>query len=156
MSGCRVWDSGPHKVHPLCERQPKPGDGEQLPITAPHQARVYPFFGSGIEVAGWVLTPIGYTISRRYAADFFGCCFGARSISLHEKLGSLPARAASVARREVEEEDGVPSRPKQMVVKVGSSSSGDTFELKGAEWVDVKEGSHDAARERPKYAIAAA
>ena len=59
----------------------------------------------------------------------------------------LPAaRAASmVARREVKEDDGVPSRPKQMVVKVGSGSSGDTFELKGVEWADVKAGSHDAA-----------
>ena len=43
-----------------------------------------------------------------------------------------------------------------------AGSSGDTFQLKGAEWADVKSGSHDAAvraqaRERPKYsAIAAA
>ena len=50
-----------------------------------------------------------------------------------------------VARREVKEDDGVPSRPKQMVVKVGSGSSGDTFELKGVEWADVKAGSLDAA-----------
>ena len=64
---------------------------------------------------------------------------------LARKLGSPPARAASVARREVKEEDGVPSRPKQMVVKVGSGSSGYTFERKGAEWADVKAGSHDAA-----------
>ena len=49
----------------------------------------------------------------------------------------MPARAASVARRAVKEEEGVPSRPKQMVVKVGSGSSGDTFELEGAEWADV-------------------
>ena len=68
------------------------------------------------------------------------------AVSPLEKLGSLPARVASmVAKHELKEEDGVPSRPKQMVVKVGSGSSGDTFELKGAEWADVKAGSHDAA-----------
>ena len=72
----------------------------------------------------------------------------------------MPARAASVARREVKEEDGVPSRPKQMVVKVGSGSSGYTFELKGAEWADVKAGSLDTdvraqARKHPKYAAIA-
>ena len=54
-----------------------------------------------------------------------------------------------VAKRVVKEEDGVPcaiyKRPKQMMVKVGSGSSGDTFELKGAEWADVEAGSHDAA-----------
>ena len=48
-----------------------------------------------------------------------------------------------------EEEDGVPcaiyKQPKQMLVKVGSGSRGDTFELKGAEWADVEAGSHDAA-----------
>jgi hypothetical protein len=48
-----------------------------------------------------------------------------------------------------------------MLVKVGSGSSGDTFELKGAEWADVEAGSHDAAvraqaRKRPKYAAIAA
>ena len=63
---------------------------------------------------------------------------------VHVGIGSAHARH-SVARREVKEEDGVPSRPKQMVVKVGSGSSGYTFELKGAEWADVKAGSHDAA-----------
>ena len=35
-------------------------------------------------------------------------------------------------------------RPRQMVVKVGSGSSGDSFELKGAEWADVKAGSLDS------------
>ena len=64
-----------------------------------------------------------------------------------------------------EEEDGVPcaiyKQPKQMLVKVGSGSRGDTFELKGAEWADVEAGSHDAAvrahaRKRPKYAAIAA
>ena len=66
----------------------------------------------------------------------------------------------------VKDEDGVPcyiyKMPKQMLVKVGSGSSADTFQLKSAEWADVKAGSHDAAvraqaRSRPKYeAIAAA
>ena len=28
--------------------------------------------------------------------------------------------------------------PNRMLVKVGSDSSGDTFQLKGAEWADVK------------------
>ena len=31
-----------------------------------------------------------------------------------------------------------------MVVKVSSGSNGDSFELKGAEWADVKAGSLDA------------
>ena len=70
-----------------------------------------------------------------------------------------------VAKRVVKEEDGVPcaiyKRPKQMMVKVGSGSSGDTFELKGAEWADVEAGSHDAAvraqaRKCPKHAAIAA
>eukprot|EP00964_Phaeocystis_antarctica_P025271 scaffold14187_cov50-Phaeocystis_antarctica.AAC.1 len=61
--------------------------------------------------------------------DPFGCCFAL--FSLEVRL-PVPARAASVARREVKEEDGVPSRPKQMVVKFGSGSSGYTFERKGA------------------------
>ena len=87
-----------------------------------------------------VLTPIGYTISRRYAAKRFWLLFRPSKVKL-----PVPTHAASVARREVKEEDGVPSRPKQMVVKVGSGSSGYTFELKGAEWADVKAGSHDAA-----------
>ena len=49
-----------------------------------------------------------------------------------------------VAKRkhQVKEENGVPcaiyKQPKQMLVKVGSGSRGDTFELKGAEWADVK------------------
>ena len=72
------------------------------------------------------------------------------AVSPLEKLGSLPARVASmVAKHELKEEDGVRcaiyKRPRQMVVKVGSGSSGDSFELKGAEWADVKAGSHDAA-----------
>ena len=78
-----------------------------------------------------------------------------------------PDRAVAKRKHQVkEEEDGVPcaiyKQPKQMLVKVGSGSRGDTFELKGAEWADVKAGSHDAAvraqaRSRPKYeAIAAA
>ena len=51
-------------------------------------------------------------------------------------------------------------RPRQMVVKVGSGSSGDSFELKGAEWADVKAGSLDTdvraqARKHPKYAAIA-
>ena len=63
-----------------------------------------------------------------------------------------------VAKRVVKEEDRVPcaiyKQPRRMLVKVGSGSSGDTFELKGAEWADVEAGSHDAAvraqaRKRP-------
>lgn len=70
-----------------------------------------------------------------------------------------------VAKRVMKEEDGVPcaiyKQPRRMLVKVGSGSSGDTFELKGAEWADVEAGSHDAAvraqaRKRPKYAAIAA
>ena len=71
-----------------------------------------------------------------------------------------------VQKHQVKDEDGVPcyvyKMPNRMLVKVGSGSSGDTFQLKGAEWADVKSGSHDAAvraqaRERPKFsAIAAA
>ena len=65
----------------------------------------------------------------------------------------------------VKEEDRVPcaiyKQPRRMLVKVGSGNSGDTFELKGAEWADVEAGSHDAAvraqaRKRPKYAAIAA
>ena len=69
-------------------------------------------------------------VSRRYT-DFW-LLFP----PLAQELGSWPARGI---RREawVKEEDGAPSRPKQMVVKVGSGSSGDIFELKGAEWADV-------------------
>ena len=52
-------------------------------------------------------------------------------------------------------------RPGRLLVKVGSASSGDCFNLKGAEWADVKTGSIDAnvrvqARKRPKYAAIAA
>ena len=54
----------------------------------PSQPRIKPeytlLFCSWIEVAGWFLTPIGYTISRRYAAVFFGCC------SAPEKLVPCP------------------------------------------------------------------
>ena len=70
------------------------------------------------------------------------------------------------AKHQVKDEDGVPcyvyKMPNRLLVKVGSGSSADTFQLKGAEWEDVKAGSHDAAvraqaRSRPKYeAIAAA
>ena len=69
------------------------------------------------------------------------------------------------AKHHVKDEDGVPcyiyKMPKQMLVKVGSGSSADTFQLKGAEWADVKAGSHDAAvraqaRSRPKYEAIAA
>ena len=73
----------------------------------------------------------------------FGCCIALDCLKV--RLPAAPRHPSMVARREVKEEDGVPSRPKQMVVKVGSGSSGDTFELKGAEWADVKAGSHDAA-----------
>ena len=82
------------------------------------------------------------------------------------KVRHLPPRRSSmVAKRVVKEEDRVPcaiyKQPRRMLVKVGSGSSGDTFELKGAEWADVEAGSHDAAvraqaRKRPKYAAIAA
>ena len=72
-----------------------------------------------------------------------------------------------VAKRkhQMKEENGVPcaiyKQPKQMLIKVGSGSRCETFELKGAEWADVEAGSHDAAirahaRKRPKYAAIAA
>ena len=72
-----------------------------------------------------------------------------------------------VVKHELKEEDGVPcaiytcKRPGRLLVKVGSASSGDCFNLKGAEWADVKTGSLDAnvrvqARKRPKYAAIAA
>ena len=76
-------------------------------------------------------------------------------------------RSMVAAKRELKDEDGVPcviyklKQPRRMLVKVGKGSSGDTFEFKGAEWVDVEAGSHDAAvraqaRKRPKYAAIAA
>ena len=77
----------------------------------------------------------------------------------------MPKWSSMVAKRVVKEEDRVPcaiyKQPRRMLVKVGSGSSGDTFELKGAEWADVEAGSHDAAvraqaRKRPKYAAIAA
>ena len=47
-----------------------------------------------------------------------------------------------VVKHQVKDEDGVPcyvyKMPKRMLVKVGSGSSGDTFQLKGAEWAGVK------------------
>jgi len=47
-----------------------------------------------------------------------------------------------VPKQQVKDEDGVPcyvyKMPNRMLVKVGSGSSGDTFQLKGAEWADVK------------------
>jgi hypothetical protein len=46
-----------------------------------------------------------------------------------------------VGKHQVKDEDGVPcyvyKMPNQMLVKVGSGSSGDTFQLKDAEWADV-------------------
>ena len=69
-----------------------------------------------------------------------------------------------VVKHELKEEDSVPCaiyrKAKRMLVKVGSGSSGDSFELKGAEWADVKAGSLDTdvraqARKRPKYAAIA-
>ena len=79
-----------------------------------------------------------YHKPRLRGKGVLGCCFAPRS-----KVSSC--RTRGIRRREVKEEDGVPSRPQQMVVKVGSGSSGYTFKLKGAEWADVKAGSHDAA-----------
>ena len=58
------------------------------------------------------------------------------ALSPREKLGALPRRvgASMVAKRVMKEEDGVPcaiyKRPKQMMVKVGSGSSGDSFVLR--------------------------
>ena len=47
-----------------------------------------------------------------------------------------------VVKHQVKDEDGVPcyvyKMPNRMLVNVGSGSSGDTFQLKGAEWADVK------------------
>ena len=135
----------------------------------PSQPRIKPeytlLFCSWIELAGWFLTPIGYTISRRYAAVFFGLLFRPRKVSPLP----LPRWATMVAKHEVKcircvHEDGAPcaiyKRPRQMVVMVGSGSSGDSFELKCAEWADVKAGSLDSgvraqARKRPKNAAIA-
>ena len=88
-------------------------------------------FCSWIEVAGWFSPPIGYTISRRYAARLFWLLFRPRKVCLPRRR----ARAWHPWSRgvcEVKEEDGVPctiQAHEQMVVKVGSG----TFELKGAE-----------------------
>ena len=69
-----------------------------------------------------------------------------------------------VVKHELKEEDSVPCaiyrKAKRMLVKVGSGSSGNSFELKGAGWTDVKAGSLDAnvrtqTRKRPKYAAIA-
>jgi len=50
-------------------------------------------------------------------------------------------RTMLVGKHQVKDEDGVPcyiyKMPNQMLVKVGSGSSGDTFQLKDAEWADV-------------------
>ena len=81
------------------------------------------------------------------------------------KVVRLSRNSMVAAKRELKDEDGVPcviyKQPRRMLVKVGKGSSGDTFEFKGAEWVDVEAGSHDAAvraqaRKRPKYAAIAA
>ena len=85
-------------------------------------------FCSWIEVAGWVSPPIGYTISRRYAAELFGCSFALEKFSLPQR----GARVSSRSRGVCEVKDGVPytiQAHEQMVVKVGLG----TFELKGAE-----------------------
>ena len=81
-----------------------------------------------------VLTPIVYTVSRR-------CAAGSR---LLPELGCNHRRRRTmlVVKHQVKDEDGVPcyvyKMPNRMLVKVGSGSSGDTFQLKGAEWADVK------------------
>ena len=47
-----------------------------------------------------------------------------------------------VVKHQVKDEDDVPcyvhKMPNRMLLKVGSGSSGDTFQLKGAEWAGVK------------------
>ena len=96
---------------------------------------------------------------------FFWVAFRPRKVSPLP----LPRWATMVAKHEVKcircvHEDGAPcaiyKRPRQMVVMVGSGSSGDSFELKCAEWADVKAGSLDSgvraqARKRPKNAAIA-
>jgi hypothetical protein len=70
-----VVSSGQNQIFPLrgyiAETYAKVSDGEQLPITAKPQARVYPLV-LFMDTGGWVFSPpIGSTISRRYAAAFF-------------------------------------------------------------------------------------
>ena len=85
---------------------------------------------------GLVLPPIVYTVSRR-------CAAGSR---LLPELGCNDRRRRRrtmlVVKHQVKDEDGVPcyvyKMPNKMLVNVGSGSSGDTFQLKGAEWADVK------------------
>ena len=84
-----------------------------------------------------VLPPIVYTVSRRSAAG---------SRLLPENLGVTTTRRRRrtmlVVKHQVKDEDGVPcyvyKMPNRMLVNVGSGSSGDTFQLKDAEWADVK------------------
>ena len=88
-------------------------------------------FCSWIEVAGWFLPPIGYTISRRIAAAIFWLLFRPRKVLLAVR-GERACHPWSRGVSEVKDEDGVPctiQAHEQMVVKVGSG----TFELKGAE-----------------------
>jgi len=89
-------------------------------------------FCSWIEVAGWFSPPIGYTISRRYAAALFWLLFRPRKVLLAARGERAAWHPWSRGVCEVKEEDGVPctiQAHEQMVVKVGSG----TFELKGAE-----------------------
>ena len=82
-----------------------------------------------------VLTPIVYTVSRR-------CAAGSRLLPLGVTTTRRRRRTMLVVKHQVKDEDGVPcyvyKMPNRMLVKVGSGSSGDTFQLKGAEWADVK------------------
>ena len=84
-----------------------------------------------------VFTP--YCLHRKPAAARRG-----RVCSPNLGVTTTPRRRRTmlVVKHQVKDKDGVPcyvyKMPNQMLVKVGSGSSGDTFQLKGAEWADVK------------------
>ena len=88
-------------------------------------------------MAGWVLPPIVYTVSPPLGG---GVAFPPRTRCNHHAVAD--GRTMLVVKHQVKDEDGVPCYvykiPNRMLVKVGSGSSGDTFQLKGAEWADVK------------------
>ena len=89
-------------------------------------------FCSWIEVAGWFLPPIGYTISRRIRGGNFLAALSPSKSSPCRARGERAWHPWSRGVSEVKDEDGVPctiQAHEQMVVKVGSG----TFELKGAE-----------------------
>ena len=86
---------------------------------------------------GWVLPPIVYTVSPPLRG---GVAFAPRTLGV-----TTTPSPTDDARGEASGEGRgwcatcyAYKMPNQMLVKVGSGSSGDTFQLKGAEWADVK------------------